>query len=65
VFLPAGTYWVDAVYDVVATLAIEAGTSVSTPYATYTYSTSLPTTFPTPTNYNYERLNYYMLGSSR
>ena len=62
VALPAGTYWIMAIYNATAQFGFTtmAGTNVVS-YRSWTYGTPLPTTFGTPITYTGQSFNYYLV----
>ena len=60
--LPAGNYWIMAVYDTSASVGIDYGNSTAeVDYISFTFGTTLPSTFPAPTTYTGQQFNYYLL----
>jgi len=59
--LPAGSYWMMAVYDTTAGPDRDNSTSNTIDYISFTYGSTLPTTFPAPTSYSGQDFNYYLL----
>lgn len=62
VALPAGTYWLVAVYDVAGSIYYTTSATTNTvKYITHTFANALPTTFGTPTTYMGQSFNYYLV----
>lgn len=56
VLLPAGDYWIMAIYQSTASLGIDFSGEVQ--YRPLSYGTSLPTTFGTVSQYTGQQFNY-------
>jgi hypothetical protein len=60
--LSAGNYWIMAVYNNTASVGYDTSiTTAQVDYISFTYGGTLPTTFPTPTIYDGQRFNYYLV----
>jgi hypothetical protein len=60
--LSATNYWIMAVYNTNASVGIDySNASVEVDYISFTYGSSLPTTFGTPQTYTGQQFNYYLL----
>ena len=59
--LAAGTYWIMAVYDQTAGPERDNATTNPIDYISFTFGSTLPTTFPTPTSYTGQNFNYYLV----
>jgi len=58
--LAEGTYWIMAVYERNHTGYVAPPSAVSTAYVAWPFGSTIPTTFPTPTLYQGNTLNYYI-----
>ena len=58
--LPAGTYWLMAVYDRSNTGYAVAPSTNSIAYISFTFGSTPPSTFPAPTTYTSNTFNYYI-----
>lgn len=59
-FLPAGNYWIMGIFETNASIGISFPCEETVKYISHTFSSPLPTTFPTPTVYSCQRFNYYI-----
>ncbi len=59
--LPAASYWIMAVYDQTAGPLRDNSTTNPIDYIAFTFGGTLPQTFPTPTSYNGQFFNYYLV----
>lgn len=59
--LSATSYWIMAVYDQTAGPLRDNSTTNSIAYIAFTFGSTLPTTFPTPTIYQNQFFNYYLV----
>lgn len=59
--LPAGTYWIMAVFDINASVGIDFNNNDIVDYASFNIAAPLPQTFPAPQSYSGQRFNYYIV----
>jgi hypothetical protein len=59
--LDPGTYWVFANVPAVTSISHDSTASTVTRFMTLDYSTALPATFTSTSNYNGSNMNYYIL----
>jgi hypothetical protein len=59
--LSATTYWIMAVYDATAGPMRDNSSTNVIDYIAFTYGGTLPSTFPTPTQYTGQQFNYYLV----
>ena len=58
--LPAGNYWIMAVYDATASVGFESGGAWEVKYISHTFASALPANYPAATTYTGQRFNYYI-----
>lgn len=61
--LPAGNYWIMAVYDVQTEGWMDTNNSDPVNYIPFAFASPLPTTFPSPAVYAGQKFNYYIKGT--
>lgn len=61
ILLTQGDYWLMGNYDLTANVG-QGGTSVTIKYISLPFTSTLPTTFPTPMSYSGAGFNYYLVG---
>lgn len=58
--LPAGSYWIMGIYNIVASIGIDLANSDVVKYISLPFASALPGTFPAPIVYSGQRFNYYI-----
>jgi hypothetical protein len=62
--IPAGNYWIMAVYDGGAQIASDSATDNTFVYVSFNFSTTMPTPFPSSiSSYTSEHAGYYVVGT--
>jgi len=59
--LPAGTYWIMAVYSSTASISKSTSTSATVKYRSLSFGSSLPTSFGSASTYTGQEFNYYLI----
>ena len=59
--MPAGRYWVAAIFDSTGVVGQNDATPIGMRYSSWSFSSALPATFPSSTSYTYGAINYYVV----
>ena len=59
--LPAGTYWIMAVYSSTASISFTTSTSATVKYRALNFGSSLPTSFGSASSYTGSGYSYYLI----
>jgi len=62
--LPAGTYWIMAVYSSLASVSYTSSTSATVKYRALSFGSSLPTSFGSASGYDGQEFNYFLIARS-